>query len=115
MRVTSPLAVAQHAAVARRVVEPRRQQRELAAGAVGDEALERLRPNQRHVAAQHEHLMVVGNRRHGLHDGVARAELLGLQRPLEIGLLGERRAHLLGAVAVDDVDAGRLDARARRG
>ncbi len=101
--------VAQHAAVARRVVDQRRQQRELAARAVGDEALERLRPNQRHVAAQHEHSMVVGNRRHGLHDGMARAELLGLQRPLEIGLLGERRSHLLGAVAVDDVDARGLD------
>ena len=51
--------------------------------------------------------MVVGNRRHRLHDGVARAELLGLERPLEVGLLGERRADLLGAVAIDDVDAGR--------
>ena len=113
MRVTSPLLVAQHAAVARRVVEQRRQQRELAARAVADERFERLRPNQRHVAAQHEHAMVVGNRRHRLHDGMARAELLGLQRPLQIGLVRERGADLLGAVAVDDVDRRRARMRAR--
>jgi hypothetical protein len=51
--------------------------------------------------------MIVGNRRHGLHDGMARAELLGLQCPLEIGLIGERRTHSLSAVAMDNVDVGR--------
>ena len=58
--------------------------------------------------------MLVGDRRHRLHDGMTGAELLGLQRPLEIGLLGEGRPDLFAAVPIDDVNRGRLD-RARRG
>ena len=42
---------------------------------------------------------------------MARAELLGLQRPADLGT-GERSAHLLAAVAVDDLDRGGMQ-RAR--
>ena len=43
---------------------------------------------------------------------MAGAELLRLLGPVQVGLVGERRAHLLAAMAVDHVDAGRLQ-RAR--
>ena len=44
---------------------------------------------------------------------MARAFLLRLQRPADV-VAGDRRADSLGAVAMDDVDVGRVE-RARRG
>ena len=39
---------------------------------------------------------------------IAGAQALGLQDPVEIGLVGKRRLHLVTVVAVDDVDGHRL-------
>ena len=64
---------------------------------------QRLGADQRHVAVQHQHQLVVGDVGHGLHDGVAGAELLGLQRPLQIFASAERRAHRVAAVAIHHV------------
>ena len=51
--------------------------------------------------------MIVGDRRHRLHHRVARAELLGLQRPADLDAR-ERGPHLVAAVPVDDFDRRRL-------
>ena len=39
---------------------------------------------------------------------MAGTEPLGLFRPVQVGLVGKRNANLVAAVAVDHVDAGRL-------
>ncbi len=49
-----------------------------------DELPQRLGADQRHVTVQHQHQLIVGDVGHGLHDRVTGAELLGLQRPLQI-------------------------------
>jgi hypothetical protein len=54
----------------------------------------------------------VGDLRHRLRDRMAGAELACLLVPAQVGLGGERRPHLLAAVAVDDVQRGRARARA---
>ena len=80
----------------------------------GDELAQGLGADQRHVAVQHQHQLVVGDVGHGLHDGVAGAELFGLQCPLEISLrLAERRAHRVAAVAIHHVHGRRVRARGR--
>ena len=42
--------------------------------------------DQRHIAVQHEHAMIVGDQGHRLHHGVAGAQLLGLQDPIDFRL-----------------------------
>ena len=55
--------------------------------------------------------MIVGYDAHGLHHGMAGAQLLRLQNPLD-GLVRQRRLHLRAAVPVDHVDIRRVE-RAR--
>ena len=85
----------------------------VAAGRASTSRSQRLGPHQRHVAVQHEHEVIVGDRRHGLLHRVTGAELFGLQRPSASAFAGQRLAHLLAAVAVDDVDVAARRARAR--
>src|SRR5579862_7825716 len=88
------------------------QQRHLALAGEGEEPLESLAGDQRHVSIEHEHDVAAGNLRHHLQQRVPRAETLGLQRPGEL-LRGEYLTHALAAVAIDDVDRIRLE-RSRR-
>ena len=67
------------------------------------ERVERAVGDQRHVAEQHEHGMVVGYRRQRLGNRMTGTELLGLLAPDEIGI-GKRCANRLAAVPVDDLD-----------
>ncbi len=68
-----------------------------------DQLGECLAADQRHVAVEDQHEMVVGDRRHRLHHRMAGAELLGLQRPADLRRR-ERRAHLFAAMPVHDFD-----------
>ena len=68
--------------------------------------------DERHVAVQHQHQLIVGDVGHGLHDGVPGAELLGLQCPAASVFLHERGAHRVAAVAIHHVDGRRVQ-RAR--
>jgi hypothetical protein len=64
---------------------------------------------QRHVAVKHQHARVVGNAGQGLHHRMAGAELLRLFGPAQVGHGRECRAHLVAAVAVDDMDRRRSE------
>ena len=68
--------------------------------------------HERYVAIEYQHVGIGRNARHRLLYGVAGPELLGLQHPLDAGV-GERRAHLFGAVAMDHDHLARCE-RARR-
>ncbi len=73
-----------------------------------DQLPQRLRVDQRHVAVQHQHQRIVGDLRHGLHERVTGAQLLGLQRPLQVRVV-EGGAYLLAAVTVHHVDGRGLE------
>ena len=64
--------------------------------------------DQRHVAVEHQHACVVGYARQRLLHGVAGAQLPGLFRPAQVGLVGERRAHLGTAMPEHDMDRRRM-------
>ena len=64
---------------------------------------ERVHRNQRHVAVEHHHRVVVRNGGHGLTDGVAGPELLCLFHPLH-RLGGQRGAYHLPSVTIDHMD-----------
>ena len=70
--------------------------------------LESLRAYQGHIAVKHQHRGLIRDLGHGLGQGMARAFLFRLMRPSHVPVLGEGRAHLLAAVAVDHVDRGRF-------
>jgi hypothetical protein len=82
----------------------------------GEQRVQGLGADERAVAAQHER---VGRRRVTLdrtlrhHHGVARAELLRLERELDIGRPRELGLHELGAMSDHEHDLGRTR-RARR-
>ncbi len=99
------LSVAAHdATVAVRVIEQHRQQADATAG--GDQqAFERGRRHERHVAVEHQRVRAVGKVRKRLHHRVPGAELRLLQHKDHVALRGKRRAHRLGAMADDDHDA----------
>ena len=99
--------VADDAPITRGLVEIDGEQGERAADRRDHQPAQARRPDQRHVAVQYQHGMVVGDDAHGLHDGVARAQLLGLEDPLDV-VVGERLLHLGAAVTVDHVDMGRI-------
>ena len=69
------------------------------------ESFERVATDERHIAVQHEHPMIVRDRRQRLHDGVTGAMLLGLSHPRD-RRCGERARHALAAMSVDDVNRG---------
>jgi len=75
---------------------------------LGQQVLQGIEPDQRHIAVQHQYPGRVGHLRHGLLHGMAGPQLLALLGPLQVGLVGERRAHRLTAVAVHHVDGSRL-------
>ena len=102
-------AVADDAAVSRGVGQHHREQAHAVRARGGHEARERVELHQRHVAVQHQHEVVVGNLRHRLHHRVARAVLLGLQDPADVGAL-EGLEHLLAAVAVHHAGGRGLEA-----
>ena len=98
-------AIAHDAAVAGRIGELRRQQREAVGAGAREQRAQRLGAQQRHVAVEHQHLVRIGNRGHRLLQRVAGAELLALLRPVQRSDAARTaRAHALAAVAVDHVD-----------
>ena len=81
-----------------------------------DERLQGLGAQKGRVAAQHQDLAIFHLRLlKGGMNGVARAQALLLQHALDVGVAGEERLHLLGAVAhhddaaVDTRSAGSVD------
>ena len=70
-----------------------------------EQALQRMRGDQWHIAIEHEHAGIVGHAGHRLLHGMAGAELLRLLRPLQVGLVRERGAHRLATMPVDHMDA----------
>ncbi len=65
--------------------------------------------HQRHIPIQNEYVVIVGDRRHRLRDGVTCSELLRLQDPVH-GLARERLLHAFAAVSMHDVDSVGLQA-----
>ena len=112
MALTLPVGVAHDAPVAGRVVEIDGQHGQRARVGGRDQLLQGGSADQRHVAVQHQHGVIVRYDAHGLHHGMTGAQLLGLQHPVD-GLVRQRRLHLRAAVSVHHVDIGRLE-RARR-
>ncbi len=102
-------AVADDAAVTGRILHAHAQERErLAAGRGFDQPLQRFDLHEGHVAVEHQHEVIVGNRRHRLLQRMARAQLLGLERPAQVRR-AERITHLFAAVTVDHVDVRRVE------
>ena len=95
--------VAQHAAIAFGVGQQHRQQRQLALATCGQQGVQGDGTDERHVAIEHQHAMVVGNVRQALHDGMASAQLFRLQRPLH-GLVLQYGLDAVSAVPVDHMD-----------
>ena len=102
--------VAHDAAIARRVVELGDNDAYAPASAL-DQAPQCGRPHQRHIAVQDQHVRVGRYLRQRLQHGVAGAELLGLQNPIDPGI-GKRGAHALGAMTMHDEHPARRE-RAR--
>ena len=75
------------------------------------QAFEGVAANQRYVAIQHEDARIVGYRGHREFHRMPGAALFGMFDPGHIRI-GERGTHLVAAVAVDDMDGGRIQ-RAR--
>lgn len=96
------LRIAHDAAVAGGIVEIGDQYRD--AAFCGEQTLQRLGSDERHVAVQHQHACIDRHRRHRVLHGMAGAQALLLLGPVEIGLVGKRGTDLLAAVAVNDVD-----------
>ena len=104
-------AVAHDAAVAGRIGQHHAQQADRVRSGGSHQARQRIELHHRHVAVEHEHLVIVRDQRHRLRDRVPGAVLLRLQHPLH-GAALECDQHLLAAVPVDDVRRGRLQAHA---
>jgi hypothetical protein len=102
--------IAQHAAVAGRVIDLGDQHRQ--AARLRQQVAQGLRADQRHVAVQHQHLRGVRHLRHRLRHRVAGAQLLCLLGPLQVGLVGEVLPHRLTAMAIDHVDRRGCSSRA---
>ncbi len=84
-----------------------------ARSARGQQALQRVRLHQRHIAIQHQGHVVLAiafqqQQRHRLLHGVAGALLRLLQHEVQIGLAVERLFDAVGAMAHHDDDARRL-------
>ena len=79
-----------------------------------DQPLQGHRPDQRHIAIEHQRRRRVIEQRHRLHHRVAGAKLRLLPDPGHISIGGKGLAHALPAMAVDDNNARRLE-RTRRG
>ena len=79
--------IAHDAPIAGGILEIDREHRERAAGRELDELLEARGSDQGHVPVEHEYRMFVGDQGHGLHHRMSRAELLGLQHPVDVLVL----------------------------
>ena len=102
-RADAALAVAHDASVTRHLVETDGQHRESALTGPRHQPLERRRADQRHIAVQNQHRVIIGDDGHGLHHGMARTQLLGLQYPVDVFVM-QRRLHLRTAVPINDAD-----------
>ena len=102
--------IAHHAAVAGGIGQVGDQHRDAARR--GEQALQRLGADQRHIAVEHQYARVVGHVRHRLLHRMAGTELLRLLGPEQVVLIAEGTAHGFAAMAVDDMDAGWASARA---
>ncbi len=103
-----PGGIADDAPVTRRVVNIHGQEAQGACVGRRNQFRQGCHADQRHVAVEHQHRMVVGNHAHGLHDSVAGAQLIRLQYPLDV-FVGERRLYLHAAMPIDHVDVGRAE------
>ncbi len=73
---------------------------------------ERLAPDERHIAVQNQHDLIVRDLRHGLSDRMTGAQPLILQHPRHrFGL--QRLPDLIAAVPIDDMDRGGLQEAGR--
>ncbi len=103
-----PGGVADDAPVTRGVVKIHGQETQGAFVGRRNQFRQRCRADERHVAVEHQHRVIVGNHAHGLHDGMTGAQLIRLEYPLDV-LVGECRLHLRAAMPVDHVDIGRAE------
>jgi len=94
---------AHDASVPRRLVEIDGQHGQRAFAGDGCQLVQGRRTDQRHVAVQHQHGVIVGNDGHGLHHGMTGAQLFRLQNPIDVFVI-ERRLHQRPAVTIDHVD-----------
>ena len=92
------------AAVAGRVLQLGHQHCQAGSPLTGQQAAQARSGDQRHIAIEHQHLGPVGHVGQRLLHGMARAQPLGLLGPQQVGLAFERRAHLVTAMAMDDMD-----------
>ncbi len=111
MAADAAVGVADDAPIARRRRrDPRTARPARPAPARRDQFFKAASADQRHVAVQHQHRVIVRYDAHGLHDGMTGAELLRLQYPFD-GLVRQGRLHLRAAMSVNHVDIGRAEAR----
>ncbi|MNZ15789.1 hypothetical protein D3C78_327460 [compost metagenome] len=89
-------------AIAGGVVQHHCQQRHAVVGLGGQQPLQGLGLDQRGVAVEHQHVILILPERDRLGDGMAGAQLLRLQHPVEIRG-GDPLLEQLGAVAIDQV------------
>ena len=101
-----PLLIAQDAAIAGGIVQLHGQKRQVLIIHLLQQALQGLGLDQGHVAIEDQYPLR-RQRRRRLGDGMAGAELLGLDHEADV-VGGQLAADLVGAMADDDVDAGRL-------
>ena len=94
--------IAHEASGAGRVREPDRQHGNGTIRTRVDEPRQGIGGDERHVAVEHEHLVLVRDVWQRLHHGVTCAVLFGLQHPFDIGI-GEAVAYRVAAVSVHDV------------
>ena len=99
------LGIAHDAPIAMRIVEIDGQHGQRALVRRAGQFREGGAADQGHVAVQHQHRVIVRYDAHGLHHGMARAQLIGLQNPLD-RLLVQGRLHLRAAVPVHHIDIG---------